>query len=248
MKTDISRMCLIVLCILAGEAALAEEKCSPVREDVQIVSEELEDRLVEKGSEFANTRWPANLAATRVKRDDIPEGVFSKTTKWLRTMIKPEWLPDDPAAWMTGVRKEKPHKGDYLVLRYKVATQTIQIQEDGAALCILIDTGSFADMQPQAFLTSIVRKFLRYPDDKLASLQFYLDSFKYERRKICCGTMDCDFDRYDTEAYLRRTWYNHTYVWTDGRRAYFGLVEMDGEPSKRKRARPGLPKRFKTSK
>ena len=167
-----------------------------------------------------------------------------RASTWLRTMIKAEWLPEDPNAWMIGVQKEDPRKGDYLILRYRIGSVRIQIQENGAAANVLIDTGALADAKPEAFLTSVVRKFLRYPQDKLGSLQFYLKPFAHEGRSFHHGWMDCDFDRYDTEAYFRRIWYNHTCVWTDRKRVLFSLVERDGQPPKRKQARAGIARRF----
>ncbi len=160
-------------------------------------------------------------------------------------MVKSEWLPEDPNGWMIGVQKEVPRKGDYLILRYQIGAVRIQIQENGAAASVLIDTGAFAETKPEAFLTAVTRKFLRYPQDKLGSLEFYMESFEREGRSFYHGWMDCDFDRYDTEAYFRRIWYNHTCVWTDGRHAFFRLVERDGRPAKRTQIRPGLSKRFK---
>jgi hypothetical protein len=199
--------------------------------------------LVEKEVVFADSWWPTDL--TPVDAEAIPKPVYVQATKWLRTMIKPQWLPDDPNIWMAGVRKEVPLKADYLVLRYKIGGTRIQIQEDGAGVSLLIDTGAFADMKPEALLTSAIRKFLKYPEDKLNTLKFFLKSFEHDGRRIYYGSVDCDFDRYDREAHFKRIWYNYTFLWTDGRRVFFSLVEMDGRPPKRKQARAGIARRFK---
>jgi hypothetical protein len=227
---------------------LAQEKYSPVTQDTQIVSQELKAVLVEKRLVFADSWWPADLVSRAVSSADIPKEVLTKTTTWLRTMLKAQWLPDDPNIWMVGVRKDVPLKADYLVLRYKVEGRTIQIQEDGSAVRVLIDTGSQSEMKPEVFLTDVVKAFLRFPQDKLAALRFYMERLEHDGVPVWHGTMDCDFDRYDREAYFKRTWYNHTDVWTDGRRAFFSLVEMDGQPPKRKQVHPGIARRFKPAK
>jgi hypothetical protein len=224
--------------------ALAGKKVSAIAHNAQLISENLAARVAEKDSVFADSWWPTDLDARRINSARIPPRVFVRASNWLRTMIKPEWLPEDPNAWMIGIQKEHPVKADYLILRYQIEGIRVQIQETGAAACVLIDTGTSTDIRADAFLTSMVRKFLRYPEDKLGALEFFLKSFEHEGKKIDHGTMDCDFDRYDTEAYFRRIWYNHTCVWTDRRRAFFSLVERDGQPPKRKQARAGIARRF----
>jgi hypothetical protein len=245
MKNALPRICLVSLCILLDAVALAEEEYSPIKPDVQIVSGQLKPVLIQKRSVFADSWWPTDLASRPVSPADIPKEVLTKATTWLRTMIKTQWLPDDPNAWMIGVRKGSPNKADYLILRYKTENKTIQIQENGASVRVLIDTGSQSEMKPEAFLASVVSTFLRFPRDKLETLGFYLERFEHDGVSIWHGTMDCDFNRYDREAYFGRTWYNHTDVWTDGRRVFSSLVEKDGRAWKPTRVRPGIPRRFK---
>jgi hypothetical protein len=245
MRYLLTSMCLVSFYTLVGEVTLAAEKCSPVKKDAQMIPENLNAVLVQKRSAFGDSWWPTDLASRPVNPGDIPKNVLTKATTWLRTMIKAQWLPDDPNAWMIGVRKESPSKADYLILRYEIENKTVQIQENGASVRILIDTGARSEMKPEAFLTSVVNTFLRFPEDRFGTLAFCLKRFQHDGVSIWHGTMDCDFDRYDQEAYFRRIWYNHTDVWTDGRRAFFGLIEKDGRPWKPTRARPGIPRRFK---
>ncbi len=180
MKNDILITGLIVVLFAnaASTVLTAEEKASPMEPRAQIISKELLARLVEKRPEFAEAWWPMDLP--RVQTQDIPQPVYAHATKWLRTMIKAQWLPNDPDTWMAGVRKAEPRAADYLILRYGRRNQRIQIQEDGVGLSLLIDTGSFTDVKPEVFLTSVIRKFLRYPEDKLGTLKFYLKSFEHE--------------------------------------------------------------------
>jgi hypothetical protein len=245
MRSLIAAFISVVLGSCVYGAGSIPEKISPIAPEVQLVPKGLAARVGEKEWVFLDAWWPTDADSRKVSADRIPERVLARTTTWLHTMIGSQWLPQDPNAWMTGVQKEKPVEADYLILRYQVDKTRIQIQEDGAGVSILIDTGTFADIKAEAFLTSAIRKFLRYPEDKLGTLKFYLKSFEHEGKTVYYGTVDCDFDRYDTEAYFKRTWYNHTFVWTDGRRAFFSLVESTGEPPQHKQARPGIPRRFK---
>ena len=111
---------------VAIRPALGQPEISAIEQDVQIVSEAIRARLVEKEVVFADSWWPTDL--TPVDAEAIPKPVYVQATKWLRTMIKPQWLPDDPNIWMAGVRKELPLKADYLVLRYQIGEVKIQIQ------------------------------------------------------------------------------------------------------------------------
>jgi hypothetical protein len=245
MRSLIAGFILVVLGTCVYSAASTPEEVSAVAPEVQLVSKDLVARVAEKDSVFLDAWWPTDADSPRVSVDRIPEKALARTTTWLRTMIRPQWLPQDPNTWMTGVQKEKPQKADYLILRYRIGAITVQIQENGSAARVLVDTGASTDEKPEAFLTSVIRKFFRYPEDKLGTLKFYLKSLEHEGKTISYGTVDCDFDRYDTEAFFKRTWYNHTFVWTDGRRAFFSLVEKDGRPSKPTKATPGIPRRFK---
>jgi hypothetical protein len=245
MKSLIAGFILVVLGSCVYGAAETAEKVSPIAPEVQLVSKDLAARVVEKDLVFGDSWWPTDAESRKVSAARIPEKVLARTTTWLRTMIKPQWLPQDPNAWMTGVQKEKPLRADYLILRYRIGAVSVQIQEDGSAARVLIDTGAFTEGKPEAFLTAVIRKFLRYPEDKLDTLKFYLENFEHEGKTISYGTVDCDFNRDDTEAYFKRNWYHHTFVWTDGRRAFFSLVEGTGQPAQHKQVRPGIRPRFK---
>jgi hypothetical protein len=245
MKSLIAGFILVVLGSCVYGTASTPEKVSAIQADAQIIRDNLRPLLVQKRLAFGDSWWPTDLASRPVRPDDIPKEVLTKATAWLRTMVKGQWLPEDPNTWMIGVRKQTPTKADYLILRYKVENRTIQIQENGAFVCILIDTGSQSEMKPEAFLTNVIRTFLRFPEDKLATLRFYLDHFEQDGLSIWYGTIDCDFNRDDRDAYFRRIWYNQTDVWTDGQRVFFSLVEKDGRPWKPVRVTPDIPRRFK---
>jgi len=234
--------------------------------DVQIVSDKLQSSLKQKGLEYVDSTWPKDLDKIRVGRAKVPEDVMAKTSKWLRTMIRSKYLPEDPNNWLIAIRKPKPgyfvvkreldgvHKVhvkeegsiDYLIMRYSIGSHKLQIQENGSAVQLLIDVNDPNIFNPQIeqFLKDVVYEFLNYPEGKRDSLRFYLKSFTHNKKRIYFGTVDCNFDRKDSHAWAKRIWWNHTYMWTDGKRIYFSLVEMDGKPRKKTQAKPGIPPRF----
>jgi hypothetical protein len=260
----------VALSVIFGICSLgtASEKTVPkvIAPNVQIVSDKLQLSLKQKGLEYVDSTWPKDIDKIRVDRAKVPEDVMAKTSKWLRTMIRSKYLPHDLNNWLIAIRKPKPgyfvvkreldgvHKVhvkdegsiDYLIMRYEVGGHKLQVQEDGIAMSILIDpNNSIGENQEiEDFVTNIVREFLNYPQDKIGSLTFHLKNFKHNQKTIYYGTMDCDFDVHSKDAWDKRIWWNHTYIWTDGKRIYFSLVEMDGKPRKKTQAKPGIPPRF----
>jgi len=257
---------LIVLIIVVGsETSFAVHKFDKISDDVKIVPEDLLPRLGQKGLEFTDSNWPKDIGRRKVDLAKVPDEVLQTAIDWMRIMIRDEWVPDDLKNQIIGIRKPKPgyfivkdsneenkihmqEKGtvDYLIVRYKVDGHKIQVQENGIGMSILIDPNDsiYENQEIGNFMTDVIYRFLNYPKDKRGTLKFYLKSFTYENKKIYFGTVDCDFDRNDDEAWLRRTWWNHSYVWTDGQKVYINLVEMDGKPCKATYAKPGYPIRF----
>jgi len=219
-----------------------------IREDVQLVSDGLQAALKARGLEYSDAAWPKQLSQKKVSAQEIPGRVLAKAANRLRVMIRKEYLPKEPNDWLVGIRKPVcGYTADYLVMRYALGPHLIQVQENGVAVSLLIDVNdpNLLSTRVEDFLTRAVRTFLNYPVDKLSKLKFHLRSFAHGGQTISYGTMDCDFDVASKQAWQKRKWWNHTYVWTDGRRVYFSLVQMDGATYENKgQAKPGFPKRF----
>ncbi len=257
---------LIVEVIVGVPKAWSEVKTLPP--NVQIVSDEFQSVLTEKRGEFKDSAWPRDLDKIRVDKSRVPDRVTTKASQWLRTMIKGEYLPDDPNTWFIPIQKPKPgfykvdtdpngavrrtHMpeagfDDYLIMRYSVDGNAFQIQENGATVRLLIDVNDpgLLKREVKQFITGALYEFLNYPAEYRDSLRFDpLESFTYSGRTIWFGVLDCNFDIQDREAHAKRTWWNHTFLWTDGKRLYLSLVEMDGRPQE-PRAAMGLRPRFK---
>ena len=166
---------------------------------------------------------------------NVPDEVLDKADIWIRTMIRSKWLPLILKNRFTAIRREKLSGPDYLVFRYIVEGHKIQVQEKGAVIEILIereDPVSHSE-KIENFLTDVIYEFLNYPLGNKKFIKYYLKNFNYKGETIYYGTVNCDFDLAgDAEMWKNRTWWNHTYLWTDGKRAYFSLVEMNGKPAR----------------
>jgi hypothetical protein len=215
-----------------------------------VVSEDLNTKLATKAVEFSDSMWPKNLDSNKVDRSEIPDVALGKSNFWIKTIVKQEWLPTEPNDWLIGVRKRAPIEADYMVMRYKIGDDVIQIQENGVALLVLIEKkDQVAESQTiQSFMANAIKQYLNYPPDKIGLLKFYLKEFEHVGKNIFYGTVDCDFDINSKEAWENRTWWNHTYTWTDGKRIYFSVLEIDNESEEAKQAKPGIKPRFKSSK
>ena len=244
----LSAIIFAVVTTLQGYALSSVVIPTRICDDIQLVSDGLQAALKLRGLEYADAAWPRNLATDKVAIEEIPKKVLSETNKWIRIMIKNEYIPKEPNEWLVGIRKplKEDYIADYLVMRYCVGSNSVQIQENGVAVCLLIDVNdpNLWRTRAEDFLVATVNKFLNFPADKLDKLTFRLDSFAYDGQTVFYGTMDCDFDFESRESWEKRVWWNHTYVWTDGKRAYFGLVERDGKPVERNQAKPGPVRRF----
>ncbi len=259
-------------CIAGLSGALASEKTNAkaLPQDVQIVSDELQAFLTEKGLEYKDSAWPKDLDRIQLDKSRVPDQVVARTTQWLRTMIKSEYLPSDPNDWLIPVRKAKsgyyetrrdpngttrttyvPTEGtdDYLVMRYSVGANRLQVQEDGSAVHLLIDVNEprLFSSNVEQFITNVLYEFLNYPVEHKGALKFNLKKSTHAGVSIWSGTVDCDFDFEDNTAWAKRTWWSHTYLWTDAKRVYFGLVRASGKPQSpgQGNARAGSRPRFR---
>ncbi len=263
---------MLSVIIILGNLVTAYEKIAPeiIDPNVQIVSDELQIILNEKSLSYKDSMWPRNLDKAKVDKSLVPKKVMLETTKWLKMMIKDKYLPEDPNTWLIPIRKPKPgfyrlekdpngnqkkihieEEGfdDYLIMRYSVGQNMFQIQEGGSAIRLLIDVNdlNILNLDTERFITNTIYEFLNYPEDKKNSLKFNLKNFTYNQKTIYFGTINCDYKPSDVVARSKRTWWNQTFVWTDGKRVYFGMVEMDGKPQGGRggRAKPGITPRFK---
>lgn len=241
---------IVMLFVLMGrssQVAISREEPKALPDDLQIVSDELQTLLKEKSLSYADSAWPKDLNKRKVQAGQIPRKVLVEANKWLRTMIKDKYLPKDPNTWLAGIRARE---ADYLVMRYSVGAYKVQVQEDGTVVRVLIEVNEpnlwkegFED-----FLTGAVREFLNYPLDKLDKLKFDLKTFEYgtSKKLVAYGKLECDYDPCRKDAWKTRIWWNQTYVWTDGKRVYFSMVERDGKRIELTQAKPGIPRRFRT--
>jgi len=251
MKIYIITIITFLSIYFSPQICLAEERFTAIDDNTQIISEDLQRILTEKGAEYRDSRWPENINEQKVSLDVVPQECLDHTVDWIRTMVKDKWLPDDLKNRMIAIPRKSLSEPDYLIVRYILDGYKIQIQENGIAVMILIETNNITEANEsiEDFLTSAIYEFLNYPTDKRDSLQYRLNNFKYNDTLVYYGQVDCDFDisSVNAEMLRKRIWWNHTYCWTDGKRVYLGMVEMDGIPYTGRKlgsSRPGFRERF----
>ncbi len=252
-----ARIVLVLLLVggrdLANASNQGSEPVKPLPPRAQLVTDELQVVLTDKRPEFRDSAWPQDIDKIRVDRSRVPNEVLTTTSRWLTTMIKAKYLPKDPNDWLIPIRKAKPgfHKidkapdgttrrthipeegfDDYFGARYSVAGNSFQIQEGRGAVHLLIDVNEarLFNAKIEQFVTNALYEFLNYPEGQKGALRFSLDTFQHGGKTIWFGIVNCDFDIRDSGARARRAWWSHTFMWTDGRRVYFSLVKMSGEP------------------
>lgn len=254
-----------------GAANQGNGRARVLREGVQLAPAGLHAALAERNSQFLRAAWPEDVNAMRVDASLVPDDVVEEVARWLRTMISSEYLPNDPKRWLIPIRKPKPgfyrviemgpdgpvrkehvpEEGfdDYFVMKYGVGGYRFQIQDNASAVLLLVDVNdsNLHSSNARQFITNVLYEVLKYPVQYKDALVFNLRNFEYGDATVWFGVVDCNFDLRDAEARARRAWWNHTYVWTDGRRAYFSLVKRSGEPptTGARNPRPGLPRRFR---
>jgi hypothetical protein len=263
----------IAAAVAWNPARASAEESSRVRtlpQQMRLVSDQLQNVLAEKRGEFRDSAWPHDIEKIRVDKERVPDEVLKETNQWLKMMIKGKYLPQDPNSWLIPVRKPRPGfyevktdpngairkthipgegVDDYFVARYSIDRFSLEIQEGRGAVHLLIDVNdpAFLNSKTEQFLTTVLYEFLNYPEGQKGTLSFSIESSKHNAQMIWSGVVSCNFDTTNSAARAKRTWWNHTSVWTDGRRVYLSLVELSGEPQSMNMAtsKPGYPPRFK---
>jgi hypothetical protein len=258
----------VIFIVVNTLTASEDKKPKKIKDDIQIVSDDLQILLTDNGLEFKDSSWLNDRDYVKVDKSKVPEKVLAETTRWLKTMIKSDYLPDDPNSWLIPVRKPKSGSynietepngsikktynkregyDDYLITRYSIGSHKIQIQDDASGINLLIDVNDTKIFHSniEQFIINSIYEFLNFPEDQKSAFKFSLKSFTDNKKKIIYfGIVNCNFDSRIKDAQSKRAWWNHTFLWTDGQRIYFSLVKMDGKPHDLGSATGGLSPRF----
>lgn len=221
------------------------EPFRPINHDDLLISTELKDRILKLTSEYRSTIWPdKGQLDLKLKNDTITERVKDAADKWIRIILRKDWVPDDLKENFIPLRLSiptiPPEDVDYLITRYEINDYYIQIMEDGVTVEILIVpvNRDISGTSTVDYLKKMVEQFINIPHDQIQSIiinnhnETPNDTFYY-------GTIDC----VDKEKSQFRKWWHNTYALSDGSCVYLSIVECDGKPI-RPQSRPGIAGRF----
>ena len=237
--------CAFLPCFAVSLTCSGASDFEAIDGDSQLFGNDLKDKLSSLRLEFHNAIWPTrDQVDKRLPLSDIPVKVLENAEHWIKSILQPRWVPDNLKGNFIALRLNvpciPPEDVDYLIGRYTLDGYQIQIMEDGSAVRILIVP---LDMTPhntsvKDYVVLMVKKFFNLPEERINEIVVNLDRYS-PTDTLHYGIMDC----IDKQTDALRTWWHHSYVWTDAQRVYFSVVEMDGTP-KPLRSKFGHSKRF----
>ncbi len=240
---------VFVVFFCAINSRLQSEPFQPLPETQgQLFSKEIESKLPELDFEYRIAIWPnAEEMEEKLSLNSIPSNVIEESGKWIREILKSEWIPEDLEDHFIAFRRElpfiPPKKREYLIIRYEMKGQRIQIFEDGGYISILIDPKAEKDSQTSIaeYVIKNVKEYLNLPEERIASIKSDLKTVEIDgNRTLHFGKVYFE----DRNKDSKRTWWHWIYVWSNGRLIYFFTVECDGQPIEMTQPQPGIPPRF----
>ncbi len=216
-----------------------------INHDDLLISTGLKDRILKLSLEYRGAFWPVKgQLDLKLKNDDITERVKYAAEKWIRIILRKEWVPDDLKENFIPLRLSiptiPPEDVDYLITRYEINNYYIQIMEDGVTVEVLIApvNRDISDTTTVDYFKNMVEKFINLPHDQIQTI-IINNHNETPNDTLYYGTIDCiDIDKGGS-----RKWWNHLYAFSDGSCIYLSIVECDGTPT-RPQCQPGIPKRF----
>jgi hypothetical protein len=216
-----------------------------INHDDLLISTELKDRILKLSLEYRGTFWPdKGQLDLKLKNDDITERVKDAADKWIRIILRKDWVPDDLKENFIPLRLSiptiPPENVDYLITRYEINNYYIQIMENGAAVELLIVpvNRDISDTSTVDYLKKMVEQFINIPHEQIKDI-IIKNHNESPNDTLYYGTVDCiDIDKGGS-----RKWWNHSYAFSDGSCIYLGIVECNGTPQK-PQSRPGIADRF----
>jgi len=95
-----------------------------------------EDRSEVFPALFAPGKDYSNAKALRLGAMS-PEAALKEAEGWVRTVLKPEWVPNDLAARLHALAEEDPARST-VWCRYKIRGETVQIGQTRGVMCLVI--------------------------------------------------------------------------------------------------------------
>jgi hypothetical protein len=119
---------------------------------------------------------PVYMEHDGIKGKPIKEGAVSPDTankqaiKWIRLVLKPEWIPEDIHRFIIPLRDEKPERST-VICRYNINGTSIQISQTRWAMSVLLNISDKEKIEnAEAFAEATFKKYFNL-GDKMAALK-----------------------------------------------------------------------------
>jgi hypothetical protein len=171
--------------------------------------------------------------------------VIGDADAWIKRLVRPERLPEDTAAKLTGETREMkfvpPQEVDFLRLEYSKGDETLCIVEGAGNIFVLwhgpeIKVGD----KPDEDAVALAKKVLSFPDGVSPQLTASLEPLTVEGTTLLLGHVKAPRPR--EQKYP--SWYHGMDVWLAPGYLYLVVPESTGEPPERLQAQPGIRPRF----
>ncbi len=237
-----------ILIVISAWASGAAEEVTPLPRSGQLFGEPIRATLARLFLEYRDAIWPSETElAKALDPSAVPPAVRERAERWVRTILKEDLVPADLGQRFIAITRRvpsiPPDDEDYLVVRYQIGDCQVQIQENGVALSILVNPlETTASSDVEGYIRAATDKFLNLPAGVAANAELDLKSVDLRSGgRLSSGTMNYKYEPLMND----RAWWNHSYVWSDGKLFYYHTVERTGlEPPGRLQVHPGIPRRF----
>lgn len=119
---------------------------------------------------------PVFLEGERLKGRPVKEGAVSpnvankQAARWIRQVMKPEWVPKEIETFMIPLRDERP-QNSRVICRYKIGDASIQISQTRWAMSVLLNLRDKENPDDaERFVAAVFKKYFN-EGDKMAALK-----------------------------------------------------------------------------
>ncbi|MDY7011110.1 MAG: hypothetical protein SVV80_10220 [Planctomycetota bacterium] len=244
-----------ILCFTTADMAWGAKPFYPIRETGQIFDADLKKEVSGLGLGYSMMCiWPTEKElAGAIPLASVPGEVVDCAAKWVRTVLKEQWVPPELQRRFIAVSIRRnvipPADVDHLIARYRAGAYKLQIMEDGGRLAILIipEQAGRPEKSIEEHVSKSAQDFLRLPENCAGKIVVTLQRTTFGKDRVLgYGTIDIASDDASGTT-ISPSWWHRMWAWSDGRIVYLQMLELPRKPGP-PRARPGMPKRFRTIK
>ena len=235
------------LMLSMGWALMGADDVAPISGSGQFFGEAVRSALA-GDLEYRDAIWPSEVELEKaVDPSAVPPAVRERAERWVRTILKEDLVPADLGQRFIAITRRvptiPPDDVDYLVARYRRGDYQVQILEMGAGLSVLVDPiKEPVSSDVETYIRAAADRFLNLPAGVAGKAELRLKKVDMKDGSgLYYGTMDYQYE----PLMNNRAWWNHSFVWSDGKLFYYRAIERTGlEPPGRLQVHPGIPRRF----